>query len=173
MFCRDSIVGVNPIRDKSIYWCICLAQLRSVLSGMVYGFPWVSFRLNLIFGFPLRFDLYGNETLAELCWCSYSCPLDRRIILTRPLCCGIPILSLPGYLYLPQLLRLSHCWMPRVFWYSWMLPHVFSWTRKWAFRVSELASSLSLWFFSLATMCLSSIDYSDYLLGCFLFASIF
>ena len=70
----------------------------------------------------------------------------------------------------PQSLRLSYLWMPLVFWYSWFLSHVLSWTRKWAFRISELVSSVSLWSWLLDMMRLSTVDCSAYILGCLLWA---
>ena len=94
-----------------------------------------------------------------------SCPRDIIINFPRLLCRVIPIRSLLGCLFVPQLLRLSHHWIPRVFLYSWLLPHVLSWTRKWDSWISELASSVSLWLLSLATMHSSSVDCSVYPLG--------
>ena len=90
----------------------------------------------------------------------------------RPLCRGILICSWLGCPCGPQLLRLSHPWMPRVFWYSWLLPHELSWMRKWTFRISELVLSVSLWSWLLAMICSSSVGCLTYLLGCFLWASL-
>ena len=64
-----------------------------------------------------------------------------------------------------QLLRLCHLWILKVFFYYWLLPHVFYWTRRWDFRISELASSVSLWLLLLATMHTSYVDCQAYLLG--------
>ena len=44
--------------------------------------------------------------------------------------------------------------------------------KKWAFRIYELVSSVLIWWLSIATMCLSSVDYSDSLLGCLICASL-
>ena len=60
--------------------------------------------------------------------------------------------------------------MSQLFCYSWLLPHVLSWTIKLASLIYELASSLLLWLLLIATMCLSSIDCSAYLLGCLVWA---
>ena len=46
--------GVITIHGQSLCLWICLAQLSLLLSRMIYGFPWVSLRLNLIFVFPLQ-----------------------------------------------------------------------------------------------------------------------
>ena len=70
MFCRYSIVRGNSIHGQYFFLWLCLAQLSLVLSGMIYGFPWVSLRINLIFVFPIQLDQEGNETLSGLCWWS-------------------------------------------------------------------------------------------------------
>ena len=62
--------------------------------------------------------------------------------------------------------------MPLVFWYSWLIPHVFSWTRKWDFRISELGSSVSLWSWLLAMMHSLTVDCSAYLIECLVWASL-
>ena len=107
-FVEILLLGVMPIFGQSLCLWICLAHLSLVLSGIIYGFPWLSLRQNLTFTFPLRLDWDDNNTLDELCWWYYSCPRDIRIILLGKLCHGIPIRTLLGCLVVPQSLGLSH-----------------------------------------------------------------
>ena len=88
----------------------------------------------------------------------------------RPLCRGISIRSLMGFPCGPQVLSLSHPRMPQVFCYSWLLTREFSLMRKWAFRISELVFSVSLWLWLLAMMRFSTVDCLTYLLGYLLWA---
>ena len=90
----------------------------------------------------------------------------------RTLCRGIPIRSLLGCPFVLQLLHLSHIWISWVFCYSWLMSHVFSWTRKWDFRISELTSSVYLWSGLLDMMRLLNVDCSAYLLWCLLWSSL-
>ena len=55
--------GVMPIHGQYIFLWICLAQLSLVLSGMIYGLPWFSLRLNIIFVFPLWLDQDGLQNI--------------------------------------------------------------------------------------------------------------
>ena len=72
--------GGIPVHGQYLCWWICIAQLSSFMSGMICGSPWISLRLNLILVFPLWLVLGGNDNLAGLCWWSWTCPCDIRII---------------------------------------------------------------------------------------------